>query len=342
MEQSAAIKLPSPTLIIAEAGVNHNGDLSLALRLCDAAREAGADVVKFQTWKTEALLLPDSPLAPYQQLGGTYGSQYAMAKALELPYEDFLTIAEHCRNIGIRFLSTPDEAESLSFLTDIMNLTTIKVGSGEVTNIPFLELVGSHGVEVILSTGMSSMEETENALEVLRRSGAGPLILLHCTSQYPAPYNELNLRAIPAMASYFGIPIGYSDHTAGIEAAIAAVTLGAIVIEKHLTLNCSMVGPDHRSSAEPAVFRAMVKAIRNIEVALGDGIKRAQPSEESSRRVVQKTLVASCPIVYGESFTLANVAAMRGATGIPASDWYNVKGKVAGRNFSTYEPIILP
>jgi N,N'-diacetyllegionaminate synthase len=339
MGHTAPITARPATLIIAEAGVNHNGNLDLALRLCDEACAAGADVVKFQTWKTESLMLPDTPLAPYQQVGGDHADQYAMAKSLELPYADFVTISDHCRNIGIRFLSTPDEVESLHFLVQSLGLTTIKVGSGELTNLPFLAQIGSYGLEVILSTGMSGLGEIEVAVELLRSSGCGPITLLHCTSQYPAPFYELNLRAIPAMAEYFGVPVGYSDHSCGMEAAVAAVALGATVIEKHFTLDCSLDGPDHRASMEPEPFREMVTAIRNIETALGDGVKRMQPGEAATRQAVGKHLVAAAPIQEGEIFTAGNVVGMRSKGGIPASAWHKYNGMPARRNYQRYEPI---
>ena len=342
MEHAAPITHHSPTLIIAEAGVNHNGDLSLALKLCDAAHAAGADVVKFQTWKTEALMLPDAPLADYQQTGGHYASQYHMAKSLELPYHHFITIAKHCQQLGIRFLSTPDEAQSLRFLVEEMGLRTIKVGSGELTNHLFLEQVGSYGLEVILSTGMAALSEVESAVSLLRSVGCGSITLLHCTSQYPAPFHELNLRAIPAMAEHFGLPVGYSDHTLGAEAAIAAAALGATVIEKHFTLDSRLEGPDHRASMEPEPFREMVVAVRRIGQALGDGVKRLQPSERSTLEAVRKGLVASRPIRKGECFTSENVTAMRGTTGMPASSWQQVKGYKASRDFNTHEPIETP
>jgi N,N'-diacetyllegionaminate synthase len=342
MEHAAHLTRKPHTLIIAEAGVNHNGNLALALKLCDAAKGSGADIVKFQTWKTEVLMVQGTPLAAYQQdADAGWDSQFAMAKSLELPQEDFITIRDYCREIGIGFLSTPDEEESLAFLINQLQLEVIKVGSAEINNLPFLEEIGRSGRVVILSTGMASMEEVETAFNTLQRAGSGPITLLHCTSNYPAPLQEVNLRAMLTMRERFAVPVGYSDHTEGTEVAVAAVALGAVVIEKHLTLDRNMPGPDHRASIEPHTFRSMVDAIRNIEQALGDGIKRMQPSEASTRQVVMKRLVARRSIMAGEAFSTENVAARRAARGIPASGWPSVDGKAAPRDFTPDEPIEL-
>lgn len=326
------------TFIIAEAGVNHNGQLPLAMKLCDAAKAAGADAVKFQTWKTEALLLPDAPLAGYQEATG-YASQFAMAKALELPYEDFVTIKNHCQTIGIRFLSTPDEIQSLDFLTDVLGLTTIKIGSGEVTNLPFLAAAGAKKRDVILSTGMSDMEEVSAAVSALQRSGARSVSLLHCTSNYPTAMQDVNLTAMCRMRERFQLPTGYSDHTEGIEVAIAAVALGAVIIEKHLTLDRTMSGPDHQASMEPDRFRQMVQAIRNIEMALGDGLKQPRTSELEIKRVVRKCLVTTKPILKGECYSIGNVTAMRAGEGVDASLWEQYQNKPANRDYTAYERI---
>lgn len=327
---------PPKTLIIAEAGVNHNGQLPLALKLCDAAKEAGADIVKFQTWKTDALMLKDAELAEYQkQNAGHFPSQYTMSKQLELGYDQFFQIKEYCDNLGIRFLSTPDEEESLNFLTDHLGLNLIKVGSGEITNVLYLSQIGRKGVDVILSTGMADMQEVETAFRTLREAGARSIKLLHCTSNYPTLFEEVNLKAMLSLQERFQTPIGYSDHTLGIEVAIAAVALGAAIIEKHLTLDRNLPGPDHLASMEPDEFRAMVNSIRHVEMALGDGIKAAQPSELLIRPVVQKSLVAKCRIEYGVTFSENNVTAKRAGKGVPASRWPEIKGKTAGH---PYEP----
>jgi len=338
MEYTVESITPGHTFVIAEAGVNHNGELSLALQLCDAAKMAGADAVKFQTWKTEALMLPEAPLAGYQKVAG-FATQFEMAKALELPYADFVTLKNHCQAIGIQFLSTPDEVQSLDFLVDTLRLNTIKIGSGEVTNIPFLAAAGRKKVEVILSTGMSDMNEVAMAVETLEKSGAGSISLLHCTSNYPAPMEEINLRAMSRMREHFQLNTGYSDHTEGIEVALAAVAMGAIIIEKHLTLDRNMPGPDHKASLEPDRFKQMVDSIRNIEKAMGDGIKKPQPSEMATRRVVRKSLVATCAIQSGEPFTIDNVTAMRTGEGVDASLWPMYENRPASRDYSIFERI---
>lgn len=333
MEPTAGIT-PKPVLVIAEAGVNHNGSTDLAYRLCDAAKEAGADIVKFQTWKTDALMLKEAELAEYQkQNAGFYTSQYEMSKQLEISYEDFRKIKDYCQRIGIQFLSTPDEEESLNFLANDLRLELIKIGSGEITNLLYLSQVGRKGKDVILSTGMATLEEVEIAFRILVDSGAGSVFLLHCTSNYPTPFEEVNLRAMLTLKEHFGVPVGYSDHTMGIEAAVAAVALGAVIIEKHLTLDKTLPGPDHKASLEPGEFAAMVKAIRNIEKALGDGEKQPQASELRIRPVVQKSLIASTVILKGETFSEDNVTAKRAGRGIPASRWPEIMGNTAGRNY---------
>lgn len=340
MEHTVKKWRPFGTLIIAEAGVNHNGDLAMALRLCDAARDAGADVVKFQTWKTEALLLSDAPLAEYQQKNTVgYDSQYAMAKALELAFSSFRKIKEHCDTIGIHFLSTPDEEESLDFLADDLGLKTLKIGSGEVANTLFLTQVARKKRDVILSTGMSTLEEVAAAYDTLVTNGAAGVALLHCTSNYPAPYDEVNLNAMQTLREHFKTSVGYSDHTEGIEVAVAAVALGAEIIEKHITLDRSLPGPDHKASVEPRQFKMMSEAIRNVERALGDGEKLLQPSERMIKGVVQKSLVAKVHIRKGELYSLSNVTAKRAGEGIPASDWVLTEGLAAKRDYSPDELI---
>ncbi|HRZ42984.1 MAG TPA: N-acetylneuraminate synthase [Bacteroidales bacterium] len=323
-----------PVLVIAEAGVNHNGNLDMAFRLCDAAREAGADIVKFQTWKTDALMLREAELAEYQkQNAGFYPSQYEMSKQLEISYEDFRKIRDYCQHTGIRFLSTPDEEESLNFLADDLQMELIKIGSGEITNLLYLSQVGRKGKDVILSTGMADLTEVGTAFRILKDSGARSVILLHCTSNYPTPFWEVNLRAMMTLKDHFGVPVGYSDHTMGIEAAVAAVALGAVVVEKHLTLDRTLPGPDHKASLEPGEFGNMVRAIRNIEKALGDGVKQPQDSERRIRPVVQKSLVAKTTITKGEPFSEENVTAKRAGRGIPASRWPEITGRTAGRSY---------
>lgn len=326
--------------IIAEAGVNHNGRLDLALQLCDAAKEAGANAVKFQTWKTEKIITKSANLATYQQenISNKSQSQFEMLKALELSYDDFIIIQQHCRKIGIEFLSTPDEECSLSFLSTL-NLPFIKLGSGEVTNIPYLRLVGSLHKNVILSTGMTYLSDVDIAYRTLIDAGASSVSLLHCTTNYPCPVNEVNLRAMQTLKTAFKCKVGYSDHTMGIEVPIAAVAMGAEIIEKHFTLNQNMDGPDHKASLNPIELKEMVKAIRNIETALGNGIKSPNKSELEISKVVLKRIVASRPIHKGEYLTEKNLTVKRASEGISATSWDTIIGSTALYDFTTDEPI---
>lgn len=333
---------PDHTYIIAEAGVNHNGHLDLALKLCDAAKEAGVDAVKFQTWKTEKIVAPDTPTADYQarNIGDETCSQFAMLKQLELSYDSFRAIRDYCREIGITFLSTPDEEDSLRFLVDVLDLPLIKVGSGEVTNIPYLRKIGQCHKPVILSTGMSTLEQVRRAYSTLEQAGADGISLLHCTTNYPCPPDEVNLRAMLTLRDTFNCPVGYSDHTLGIEVPVAAVALGAQIIEKHFTLDRSMPGPDHAASLDPAGLKAMVTAIRNIEQALGDGVKRPNNSELAIATVVQKSIVASRHIAKGETLTEDNLTVKRVGGQLSASDWDLTIGLVSQHDYQPDQPII--
>lgn len=327
--------------IIAEAGVNHNGRLDLALRLCDAAKEAGADAVKFQTWKTEKIVTRTAAKAAYQEENtGSEQNQYEMLKELELSYPKFEKINEYCHKIGIQFLSTPDEEESLDFLCT-MNLPFIKIGSGEVTNIPYLRIIGSKHQKVIISTGMSTLADVEKAYNTLMDSGAKEVALLHCTTNYPCPYNEVNLQAMQTLKYAFKCQVGYSDHTMGIEVPIAAVAMGAEIIEKHFTLDKNMDGPDHKASLEPQELKQMVRSIRNIEQAMGDGIKRPNVSEQKNAEVVLKRIIAKEPIKKGEILSVDNLTLLRSTDGIPAKLWDLVAGKPAKRDYQIDEPIDL-
>ncbi len=331
------------TYIIAEAGVNHNGKLDLALRLCDAAKEAGVDAVKFQTWKTEKIVSRSTPMAEYQTRNtGRDDSQYRMLKELELRQEDFITIREHCQNIGITFLSTPDEEESLEFLVRTLHLPLIKIGSGEVTNIPYLRRIGSYRLPVILSTGMSNLAQVAAAYDTLLQAGAAEVTLLHCTTNYPCPPAEVNLLAMQTMRQAFHCRVGYSDHTLGIDIPVAAVALGAEVIEKHFTLDTAMPGPDHKASLNPVQLKEMTAAIRNIELALGDGIKRPNKSEQANAAVVLKSIVAARTIAAGETFTPDNITVKRVGEGIPARHWDIILHLHADRDYQPDEPILLP
>ena len=329
------------TYIIAEAGVNHNGQLDLALKLCDAAKEAGVDCVKFQTWQTEKIVTRKAEKATYQSenTNDAEESQFDMLKKLELSYEDFRLVQEHCNKIGIDFLSTPDEEYSLAFLMNELHLPLIKIGSGEVTNIPYLRQMASYHKPIILSTGMATLAQVAMAYDTLIAAGAPSVSLLHCTTNYPCPKNEVNLRAMQTMKEAFKCKVGYSDHTMGIEVPIAAVAIGAEIIEKHFTLDRNMDGPDHKASLEPHELKYMVDCIRNIEVALGDGIKRPNPSEVEISKVVLKSIVAKVPINKGETLTANNITIKRAGSGIPAAHWDMIVGTKALHNFDIDEPI---
>lgn len=327
--------------IIAEAGVNHNGKLDLALKLCDGAKEAGVDAVKFQTWKTENIVTAQARQAAYQtENTGVEESQFDMLKKLELSYDHFRYIQDYCKKIGIDFLSTPDEEESLEFLVSL-GLPFIKVGSGEVTNIPYLRKIASCGKPVILSTGMSTLAQVATAYDTLLQAGAPTVSLLHCTTNYPCPYDEVNLRAMQTLKDAFKCQVGYSDHTMGTEIPVAAVAMGAEIIEKHFTLDRTMEGPDHKASLEPAELKLMVEQIRHIEVAMGDGIKRPNKSEAENAKVVQKSILAKRPIKMGETLTEEMLTVKRTGAGISASLWDNVIGAYAIKDFDIDEPIVL-
>lgn len=328
--------------IIAEAGVNHNGDIELAKRLCDVAKVSGVDAIKFQTWKTENIVTKAAPLASYQEqnISSKSDSQYDMLKKLELSYASFIELHKYCEKIGLRFLSTPDDDESLDFLSGL-NLDFIKIGSGEVNNIPYLRKIGAKKQPVILSTGMSFLADVERAYNVLIESGAKSVCLLHCTSNYPCPIDEVNLNAMLTLKAAFKCDVGYSDHTIGIEVPIAAVALGARIIEKHFTLDKAMEGPDHKASLNPQELSEMVRKIRNIELALGDGVKRPNKSEEATSKVVWKSIVASSKIEKGSFFSVNNLTVKRTGEGISASFWDMVIGKRANREFAVDEVITI-
>lgn len=328
-------------LIIAEAGVNHNGDEACALALVDAAAVAGADVVKFQTFRAERLVTRTAAQATYQvQSTGRAETQLTMLKRLELPDSVFGKLMARCRDRGIEFLSTPFDLESLVLL-DRLGVDRIKLGSGEITNLPLLRASGRLGKPVLLSTGMSHLAEVRAALQVLLDAGLARqlLTLLHCNTEYPTPLCDVNLKAMCTLAQELDVAVGYSDHTEGFEAALAAVALGARVIEKHFTLDRKLPGPDHRASLEPDELAAMVRAIRNVETTLGDGVKRPSPSELRNRDVARRSLVAAQPIACGERFTEHNLAAKRPGTGLSPMHWDAVLGKPAKRDYETDEQI---
>jgi len=326
--------------IIAEAGVNHNGRMDLAKKLIDAASQAGADAVKFQTFRTEKIISRSAPKAEYQLLDNAQESQFDMAKRLELSDDDFIILAQHCKRRSIDFLSTPDDLESVDFLARL-GVRTIKIASGEITNLPHLRRIGGLGLKVILSTGMSTLKEVAKALEILVKSGTRrqDITVLHCTTQYPAPVQEVNLRAMLTMKEAFKVRVGYSDHTLGIEVPIAAAVLGAEVIEKHLTTDKDLPGPDHRASLSPVEFTAMVKAIRSVEKAMGDGRKVPTPSELKNIAIVRRSIFAARPIRKGEVFTEDNLITKRPATGISPLEWDRIIGRRAMRDFNEDEMI---
>lgn len=326
-------------LIIAEAGVNHNGRLDLALELCEAAKRAGADVVKFQTWKTENLLTRNVEQAEYQaQNTGVQESQFDMLKKLELSYDDFRKIKQHCDEIGILFSSTADETESLDFLVEL-GIPFIKVGSGEIGNVSYLRYMGRKGLPVILSTGMSTLADVDVSVNALKEGGATDITVLHCTTNYPCPYEDVNLKAMLTLRDAFHLPIGYSDHTIGREVAVSAVALGAKIVEKHFTLDCKMDGPDHAASTEPHDFAELVRAIRIVEACLGTGIKEPTIMEKKISKVVMKRIVAKRMIQKGEMLSEENVCVKRNDVGILARYWNLVVGRNASKDYIEDEGI---
>lgn len=332
------------TLIIAEAGVNHNGDIALARRLVHAAAEAGADLVKFQTFVASKIATAAAPKADYQkETTGTAESQQDMIARLELSRADHEVLIAECAAVGIGFFSTGFDEESLDLLVDL-GIDRIKIPSGELTNLPLLRHAAAKGLPVILSTGMADMAEIDEALAALEAGGVArkDVTVLHCNTEYPTPMSDVNLKAMRAIGGAYGVAVGYSDHTMGIEVPIAAVALGATVIEKHLTLDRSMPGPDHAASLEPDEFAAMVRAIRNIEQATaGDGVKRPSPSEAKNIAIARKSIVASRPIRAGEAFSDANLTAKRPGTGVSPMRWDEVIGRPAPRDFAADELIEL-
>ncbi len=332
-----------PTLIIAEVGVNHNGNLNLAKQLVDAAAHAGADLVKFQTFSAKRLVTRYAPKADYQTATTEQSqSQFDMLRELELSPKMHEALLEYCQKQGISFFSTGFDIESVEFLSGL-GLSRFKIPSGEITNLPYLRRVGSFGRPVILSTGMATLGEIESAIEVLEEAGVcrSQITVLHCNTEYPTPMSDVNLKAMCTIRDAFGVAVGYSDHTSGIEVPIAAVALGATIIEKHLTLDRNLPGPDHKASLEPSEFSAMVRAIRNIEQAMGGGIKRPSPSETKNKQIARKSLVAARPIRAGETLTQENVTVKRPGTGISPMRWDELIGRSAPRAFAADELIDL-
>lgn len=324
--------------IIAEAGVNHNGSFDLACRLVDAAKAAGADCIKFQTFRAQNLVSRNAGKADYQKDTTGDGSQADMLTKLELSYDAFSRLKQYCEEVGITFLSTPFDLESVAFL-DELGVPFWKIPSGEVTNLPYLEALAKTGRPVVMSTGMCEMGEIEAAIRVLRKHGTADIRLLHCNTEYPTPFADVNLRAMETMRRAFGVEVGYSDHTKGIEVPIAAVALGATIIEKHFTLDRNMEGPDHKASLEPDELAAMVSAIRNIEQALGSGEKAVSPSERKNIAVARKSIVAKRAIKAGERLTEDNLTVKRPGSGVSPMRWRDVLGTAAIRDFEEDELI---
>lgn len=329
------------TFIIAEAGVNHNGSFELAKQLVDKAVWAGADCIKFQTFNSKNLVSKNAQKAEYQKkTTDSSESQLEMLKKLELSKEEFIELRDYCNQKGIMFLSTPFDLESIDFLASI-GVKTWKIPSGEITNYPFLRAIGKRKESVIMSTGMCTLDEVRDAIKVLKDFGTTDITLLHCTTEYPAPYDSVNLNAMLTLQNEFAFKVGYSDHTNGIEIPVAAVAMGATVIEKHFTLDKNMEGPDHKASLEPEELKQMVQSIKNVDAALGDGAKQPSDVEKKNIAIARKSIVAACDIKKGEMFTEENLTAKRPGNGISPMNWAEVLGKIAKRDFSEDELIEL-
>ena len=326
------------TLIIAEAGVNHNGSLEMAKRLVDKAKECGADIVKFQTAKLDSLVSKSAQMADYQKKNiGVEESQKEMLSKLLLSFDEFLELADYCKSVGITFLSTPFDIESIHFLDDLQDIW--KIPSGEITNYPYLVEIARTVKKVILSTGMAEMDEIGAAIKVLEENGTKDITILHCTTEYPASIEDVNLRVMETLKTAFGYPVGYSDHTQGIEVDLAAVAMGATVIEKHFTLDRTLPGPDHKASLEPSELKAMVDGIRKIEKALGTGEKKPSAIEIENRKVVRKSIIAARYINKGDVFSEENLTTKRPGTGINPMRWNDIIGTKAIRDFEEDELI---
>lgn len=333
----------SKVLIIAEAGVNHNGNIDIAKKLVDVAAESGADIVKFQTFKSENCVSKNAQKAEYQlQTTNTQESQLDMIKKLELDLETHNILISYCKQKNIEFLSTPFDMESVDLLHNL-GLKIFKIPSGEITNLPYLRKIGKYNKQVILSTGMANLGEIESAIAVLVDSGTKRenITLLQCNTEYPTPFADVNLKAMKSLKKAFRLPVGYSDHTPGIAIPLAAVGMGAKVIEKHFTLDKNMEGPDHKASLEPCELKAMVQGIREIELALGDGVKRTSESEAKNKPIARKSIVANCAIKKGEILSESNLYTKRPAGGISPMEWDKVIGTKAVRDFEPDEMIEL-
>ena len=324
--------------IIAEAGVNHNGSFELACKLVDEAKKAGVDCIKFQTFKSENLVSGNAQKAEYQKNTTGEGSQIDMLKKLELSYDEFVELKKYCDEKKICFLSTPFDMESIDFL-DSIDMPFWKIPSGEVTNLPYLTALAKTGKPIVMSTGMCEIEEIAAAMTVLKENGVKSIKLLHCNTEYPTPFEDVNLLAMNEMKEVFGVEVGYSDHTKGIEVPIAAVALGATIIEKHFTLDRNMEGPDHKASLEPDELAAMVSSIRHIEKSLGTGEKKPSESEKKNITIARKSIVAKTDIKKGDIFSEENITVKRPGNGISPMKWNEVIGQEAGRDFQKDELI---
>jgi len=322
-----------PVFIIAEAGVNHNGRVKLAKKLVDAAKAAGADAIKFQTFKAEELATPQAPKAVYQKRHGQGRTQYEMLKALELSAAEFRGLLQYCQKKKIVFLSTPFDPHSAHFLQQL-GIPAFKISSGDLTNLPLLAQIAKYGKPVILSTGMATLLDVRLAVRAIYRAGNKKLVLLHCTSNYPTRAEDVNLKAMLTLKEKFGLPVGYSDHSLGLEVPTAAVAMGACVIEKHITLNKKATGPDHRSSLTPAELKKLVQAIRRTEVMFGNGLKEPQASEKETKKVARKSLVSATEINKGKLITRGMLAVKRPGTGIAPKYLSYFIGKLAKRNMT--------
>ena len=327
------------TVIIAEAGVNHNGDISIAKKLVDAAKDAGADIVKFQTFDVDSITSKYAEMAQYQKRNiGQTKSQKEMLSELTLTHEEFIELSEYCKEKAIRFLSTPFDIPSIRFLVSL-GCELWKIPSGEITNYPYLVEIAHTHKDIILSTGMSNLSEVEAAVKLLKDEGSGKISLLHCTTQYPTPYDSVNLKAMTTLKERTGLDVGYSDHTKGIEIPIAAVAMGASIIEKHFTLDRKMQGPDHKASLEPYELKEMVESIRHIESAFGNGVKSPVDTEKENMSIARKSIVAKCDIKKGELLTENNLTTKRPGNGINPMSWKSVLGTKAIRDFGEDELI---
>ncbi|NWQ39155.1 N-acetylneuraminate synthase [Bacillus sp. EB106-08-02-XG196] len=327
--------------IIAEAGVNHNGSLEIAKNMVDSVKESGADCIKFQTFISKNIVSKNAKKADYQKFQtNSDESQLDMLRKLELSFKEFFELSEYCKSTGIEFLSTGFDFDSIDFLNSI-DMKKWKIPSGEITNLPYLIRIAKLKKPVILSTGMSTMEDIRIALNVLIENGSGEITLLHCTTEYPTPFTDVNLAAMITIHNEFGLPFGYSDHSKGIEVPIAAVAMGATVIEKHFTLDRNMDGPDHKASLEPNELKAMISAIRNVELAIGNGEKSPTESEKKNMVIARKSIIANCEIKKGEIFTERNLTVKRPGNGVSPMKWFEVIGKTAVRDFEEDELIEL-